>query len=136
MTRNVAIVRLEQKKGHRELQGCQQRSVWTSIHRLTIFFGLCRKRTSSSGTGTIRECLPILGGSPPKNALTYNAANFRLSACLNSVGTPANLTYLRSAASCCCVCLSAAITAARNESLLAGACTSPDSVSRKETFLP
>jgi hypothetical protein len=68
--------------------------------------------------------------------LADNATNCRLSACGNSVGTPANLTYLRSAASCCCVCLSAAFTAARNESLPTGACTSPDSVSRKETFFP
>jgi len=83
--------------------------------------------------GTIRR---YLVRPSPKYTSPDNAANFRLSGCRNSVGTPANLTYLRSAASCCCVCLSAAFTAARNESLLAGARTSPDSVSRKETFFP
>jgi hypothetical protein len=51
-------------------------------------------------------------------------------------GTPANLNYFFSAASCWFALLTAALTAARNGSLPAGACTLPDSVLRKETFLP
>src|SRR5664280_117553 len=64
------------------------------------------------------------------------ARDFRLPAGRNWAGTPANSHYLLSTASCRFAYLSAAFTAARNESLLAGACTSPDSVLRKETFLP
>ena len=75
-------------------------------------------------------------GLPPTNTLPDNAATFnrRLAAVLQAHRqTPAICFRL---ASSYCACLSAAFTAARNESLLAGACTSPDSVSRKETFLP
>jgi hypothetical protein len=135
VTRNVAIVRLEQKKDHRELQVVSAVCLDLDSSVDDLLQSAVRGQ-ALAGLEQFGECLPILGGSPPKNALTYNAANFRLSACRNSVGTPANLTYLCSAASCCCVCLSAAFTAARNESLPAGACTSPDSVSRKETFFP
>jgi len=49
---------------------------------------------------------------------------------------PANLNYLASAVSCCFVCLSAVFTAARNDSVPAGACTSPDRILRKDMFLP
>ena|SRR5208283_5810546 len=54
----------------------------------------------------------------------------------NSAGVRANSNYFFSAASCWFALLTAALTAARNGSLPAGACTLPDSVLRKETFLP
>src|SRR5208337_4706275 len=47
-----------------------------------------------------------------------------------------NVNYFASAVSCTFALLTAALTAPRNESALAGACTLPDSVLRKETFLP
>src|SRR5664279_4423481 len=74
--------------------------------------------------------------SPPESTSSGNAANFRLSTCRNSAGTPANLDYLVSAASCWFAFWTAVFTATRNESVLAGGCTSPDSVLRKETSLP
>ena len=46
-----------------------------------------------------------------------------------------SINYFASAASCWFALLTAALTAARKESLPVGACTSPDSVLRKETFL-
>src|ERR1035441_9106680 len=39
-------------------------------------------------------------GLPPESTLSGNAASFWLPACRNSAGTPANLDYLLSAASC------------------------------------
>src|SRR5208337_4668851 len=57
-------------------------------------------------------------------------------ACRSFAGTSANVNYFASAVSCTFALLMAAFTASRNESLPAGACTSPDSVLWKETSLP
>ena len=56
---------------------------------------------------------------------------YRKSACI-----PADINYLASAASCAAALFSAAFTAARNESVPLGACTSPESVFPKGTFFP
>jgi len=71
------------------------------------------------------------------------AGNFKLvclvhtdPACHHFAGTPADLNYLASAASCAAALCSAALTAARNESVPEGACTLPDNVLSKETFFP
>src|SRR5208283_2760913 len=55
--------------------------------------------------------------------------------CRSFASTSANVNYFASAVSRAFAFWTAALTAARNESLLAGACTLPDSVLRKETFL-
>jgi len=60
----------------------------------------------------------------------------QLPACCSSADTPAVINYFASALSCTFALWTAAFTAARNASVSAGACTSPASVSRKETFLP
>src|ERR1700689_4952135 len=49
---------------------------------------------------------------------------------------PANLNRLASAVSGGFVCLSAVLAAVRNDSVLAGACTSPDRILRKDMFFP
>src|SRR5271157_586350 len=73
---------------------------------------------------------------PPPRTLPRTMPRLQNAGCRSFAGTPANLNYLLWAVSCTFAFWTAALTAARNESLLAGACTLPDSVLRKETFLP
>ena len=72
----------------------------------------------------------------PDAPLASRAVCHRRPACHHLAGTPADLNYLASAASCAAALCSAALTAARNESVPEGACTLPDNVLSKETFFP
>lgn len=92
-------------------------------------FGSQRGSLSAHRTGILVNNRGADRRGPPENAaLTTPRPSI--------AGGTGNLNYFFSAASCWFALLTAALTAARNESLPAGACTSPDSVLRKETFLP
>jgi len=67
----------------------------------------------------------------PDNAASFNRRYARI-----SFVTPGNFNYFASTFSCTFALCTAALTAARNDSVLAGAWTPPDSVLRNETFLP
>src|SRR5271166_173187 len=72
----------------------------------------------------------------PVRSSPENTSTLQSPTCRNFAGTSANVSYFASAVSCTFALLTAALTAARNESAPAGTCTSPDSVLRKETSLP
>ena len=72
----------------------------------------------------------------PQRTLPVTMPRLSISDVPQFADTSANVTYFASAVSCTFALLTAALTAPRNESALAGTCTSPDSVLRKETSLP
>src|ERR1017187_8212376 len=74
--------------------------------------------------------------SLPESTSSGNAANFRLSVCRNSAGTPANLDYLVWAASGGFSFGTAFFPAEKNGWVPGGGCTSLDRFLGKKTSLP